>query len=229
MLPAFGQKTVPTAGTKKVLIGFSFSPDYSHRRLHNNDGNAAADLVIAARNRVETGRIGFTAGLNLLLPLSQTVALETGLSLANKGYRTRNNGLITNFPDPAAPEKLRLAHAFRYLDIPVKILFQQGNNNLRFFVGAGAAANIFLSEKIKQTATYAGGNTVRTSSTNTNGIRSFGVSPMVSMGLAAQAGRTTVIRVEPIFRYSLSAISETPVTAYLWNAGINFTLFKSFR
>jgi hypothetical protein len=86
----YGQETskgTPTEEYKKIQFGINFSPDFAYRILKNNDVTSDKDFIIDVRNKVETAKLGYTAGLNVCFNIKKTIGLETGIQYSNKGYQ----------------------------------------------------------------------------------------------------------------------------------------------
>ena len=146
---SYGQdktKETPTADFKRVQIGINVSPDVCFRTLKNNDGSWSSDLVVDQRNKMETVKVGYTAGLNVCFNIKKFVGLETGIQYSNKGYQTKKQDLIFGQPDPSLPKQSKFVYDFHCIDIPVKANFTIGKKKVRFFTSVGVTTNIFIKE-----------------------------------------------------------------------------------
>jgi hypothetical protein len=93
----YGQETTKGTQTeefKKFQFGINFSPDFAYRVLKNNDGTSDKDFIIDVRNKTETIKLGYTAGVNVFFNIKKTIGLETGIQYSNKGYQIKKKDLI---------------------------------------------------------------------------------------------------------------------------------------
>ncbi len=112
----YGQ-TSDVVSAKKISLGLIFSPDYCYRVLNSE----SRQVVVDVRNSGELPRLGFTAGLSLLLNPWKRVSVETGLLYSDKGMKTKIFDL-RSVPDPALPtSRVQFIYHYNYLDIPTKV------------------------------------------------------------------------------------------------------------
>jgi hypothetical protein len=210
---------------QKILIGFSFSPDYSFRKLKNGDGNSSTDLVIKSRNEMEIAKFGYTTGLNVCFKFSQSVGFETGIQFSSKGYKTKDQDLVFFPPDASLPTKQQTIYAYQYIGLPLKARFSFGKNKVRFISGIGVAANFLLNVKQTFKYEYADGKTEKKSQSSKSGFRSVDISPFVSIGVDYKLNDQFLLFAEPAFRYGLIKTKDAPVTEKLWSAGLNIGFY----
>ncbi len=221
ILMSFAVKAQQTNLTKKIFIGFNFSPDYSFRTLKNYDGSSSADFVIKNRNELEVAKFGYTTGLNVRFHFSQLAGLETGVQFSNKGYETRNQDLVYFPPSPGSPTKAKFNYAYQYIGIPLKARFIFGKNKVRFFSSIGFMTNFLV--QVKQTAQYqfSNGEKEKISESSKSGFHQVDISPMLSIGIDYKLNNKMHLLAEPTFRYGVIKTKDAPVAEYLWNAGLN--------
>lgn len=226
--------------SKKLLLGINFSPDISYRTLRNNDGNTMTSEVIDALNKVEIPKIGYTFGLNTCYNFNKHIGIETGLQFSNKGYAnkksvlgstTGNNidptkGFVTPTLDSGnLPNKLKIIYNHLYLDIPIRVNISFGENRVRFISGIGLTTNIFLLATQTNKSEYDNGKTKRRTSRQHSQYKFLNVSPTISAGIEYWINLEINLRIEPILRFGVLKISETPIAGYLWNTGLNLSFF----
>jgi len=208
----------------RVQIGVNFSPDVCFRTLQNNDGSARSEFVIKQNNEREIPKFGYTAGANVCFNLSSFFSLETGIQYANKGYQTKylpqDPNLIFPVPEPNMPDKIKFIYNFHYIDIPLKANFMLGTNRLRFLASVGLTVNTFISETVKTVSVYPDRRERSTNPSNYDYNR-INLSPTVSFGVDYQINSNMNLRIEPTFRYGILKITDSPVTGYLYNGGLN--------
>lgn len=224
------QQTKKQTGLKKIFIGFNFSPDYDFRTLKNNDGGSSADLVIQLSNKSETGKFGYTTGLNACFNFTKRLGFETGIQYSDKGYQTKKQDLFyPPPPDPAAPVKAKFIYHYRYIDIPLKMNFTAGKSKIRFISSAGLTINFFMKETVTGIYEYANGKKEKKHQQSTFDYNKVNLSPMISLGLEYKLRDNIRVSAEPVFRYGVLKIIDQPVTAYLWDAGLNIGFYYGLK
>lgn len=144
----FGQTAEPVSSSK-VSIGISFSPDYSYRTLHSA---GSFQIGTEFRDTVEIAKLGYTAGLSLLVKLWNRVSFETGLYFSNKRYRTKSIALYDINPPFEEPvNRIKSSYNYYYLNIPIKVNYFILTGKIKLFASAGFSTNIFLDEREKVT------------------------------------------------------------------------------
>lgn len=221
---------------KKWQIGINFSPDYCYRMLKNNNGGTMADFVIATREELETPRWGYTAGLNFGYNFSKHFAIETGIQLSSKGEATDVHKVTLRFGDriddqygfipPSGKQITELKSSYSsyiYSEIPVRAIFLLGAKKIRFVTSLGITTNIFIVAKSKSIVKMSDGSTATYGHDMTTKFKTINLSPMASIGIDYKISNRINLRAEPTYRYGILKITDTPVTAYLWNAGLNLS------
>ncbi|GAL83903.1 hypothetical protein MYP_1131 [Sporocytophaga myxococcoides] len=202
---------------KGLYVGVLGSIDYAG--LHVNGGDEG---FRTAWNDLSKPRVGYTTGVIVLDRISNLFALEYGLLYSKKGFRTEME-VWTIEPDPLFPNggKLKTTYDFHYLEVPVKANFYLLQKKLQLYISAGASANILMES----------GNSVKLQTkdiyTNTSDdYKPLGVNLLASVGLEIPMLSKTTIRVEPIFRRSLSKVNKSgDVKWYVYNPGLNLGVF----
>lgn len=214
---------------KKVLIGLIFSTDYNFRTLKNNDGSPSSDFVIKSRNNVEIAKFGYTTGVNICIKITKLFELETGVQYSNKGYKTKNQDLVYGQPDPSLPTKAKFIYNFHYIDIPVKVNFSLGKKRIQFIPGVGISTNILINETVKSINEYSNGKTEQKTESAGYNFKHINISPMISFGISYKVNNKMILKAEPTYRFGVIKIIDTPVTEYLWNAGLNIGFFYRLK
>lgn len=214
---------------EKIALGFNFSPDYTNRTLKNNNGGASADMVINSRENTEIGKFGYTTGITISTQSGGHFSFESGLQFSNKGYRTKELEITSPFPDPNLPEKSAFKHNYYYIDIPFRVNFMAGKEKIKFIGATGIAVNFLVSSKDKITLIYRDGRTETRRGPAEPDYRNFNISPFISLGIQSQISTNAFIRIEPTFRYGLLKNMDTPVTEYIWNAGLNIGCYYRLK
>lgn len=223
------QETKKSEASKNISLGFSFSPDYSYRTLHNNDGTSSSNFIINIRDGYETGKFGYTTGLSLDFECSKRIGFQTGLLYSNKGYQTTKQDMYYPSPDPSVPVQIKTVYNFHYLDVPFKVNFVTGKNKVKFIAGAGITVNFPLEENEKNILNYSNGDIKKEKHSSTYDYEKLNISSLVSLGVEYKLKENIFLRAEPTFRYGLLKIIDLPVTEYLWNVGLDIGVYYKLK
>jgi hypothetical protein len=215
--------------TKKFSVGYNFSPDYSYRTLKISNGAVLPDFLIKLRNDIEIAKPGFTTGLNFRVDFSNRVAFETGIQYSNKGYKTKNQGLVYSPSYATAPSAARSTYAYQYIGIPLKARWTFGGNRIRLGASAAIMANFLLNEKATIHFKLPDGSTKKSSQSSTSEFKKIDISPMISFGIDWKLTVKTHLFGEPTFRYGLIKTVDAPVAEHLWSAGLNFGIYHQLK
>lgn len=224
------QTTDSLSKTARFQFGVNFSSDYCYRKLENNDNeNPNMDQLIESRNELEHPKFGFTSGVNACYNFNEHFSVELGAQYSNKGYgMTISEFVYANPPEPGtAPESAKFLYNYHYLDIPVRANFSFGNKAIRFIGSVGLTTNFFIQETDKRFIYYAD-RTEKTRYTTNYDYAPVNFSPTLSLGVTYAINDRMSLRLEPTVRYGLSKIIDAPITAYLYNAGVNVGYYISF-
>jgi len=222
---ANAQENKKNEAGKKIYVGFSFSPDYAFRTLKNNDGSSSSDYVIKSRNDIEKGKFSFTTGFNLNLVLSKKIELQTGLLYSDRGYRSPKRVPDFAVQPSGAPTHIKSKASFNYIDVPLKLNFVSGKGSVKFIAGIGFAANLLFHNSEKAIYYYPDGNEKKYDVSEGYDYKKFNLSALVNSGVEYQLSKNISLRAEPTFRYGLLKIIDKPVTAKLWNIGLNMGVY----
>lgn len=210
----------------RISVGFNFSPDYNFRTIKRYENTSGIDLAIECRNNLEVPKIGYTAGLNLAINLSQNVAFETGFQYSEKGFQTKKSDLMFDPPtDPDNPPLLstvKFHHFYQYFGVPLKVSLSFGEGDLRIISGIGVTTNFLLNAQDRTIIDRPNGKKKTIKKKGAHEYNMIDLSPIISLGIEYKLTNIINLRVEPTFRYGLIKINHSPIKENLWNAGVNF-------
>jgi hypothetical protein len=222
-------------GLKRIEIGVNISPDYADRILQKNGESTTADWIIDGRNERETAKLGMTAGLAFGYRFTKFVSIETGVSYSNKGYQTKKDEItFGQMIDPrygipysvsnggAIPTHIRFIYNHHYIGIPVKVNFSVGSDKWKFVSSIGIITE-FLTKSTNTAVLFMSDDTKeRNTETLNDNYKIINVSPTASIGVEYVLNPSMSLRAEPTFRFCVLQIIDTPVTGYLYSAGLQF-------
>jgi hypothetical protein len=209
---------------KRVQIGFNISPDLCFRTLKDNENSATSNIIMKYNKERETFKVSYTAGLNVSYNIKKSIGIETGIQYSNKGFQTKLDKAVPLVPDPTNPDKFKYIFNYHYLDFPLKVNFTFGENKVRFFSSAGITTNLFLKQIQTNVYRYSD-RTIRTSNPTIYDYKKVNLSPTISIGIDYKINEKMNLRIEPTFRYGVIAISDDPITYYLYNGGLNMSFY----
>lgn len=236
VINAYSQE-VPSVGFNKFQLGVNFSSDVCFRTLNQNDGSSLYGMI-KTRNKLEIPKFGYTTGLNFVYNLSKTIGLETGVQFSDKGHQTETIDLpyvsgptagviIPGTIGTKAPRKAKYNYSDFYLEVPIKANFSFGNRKVRFIASAGMAVSFFIGERETAFYTYNDGSTKRIDNSTYFRSNIINFSPMASFGIDWKITPKINLKTEPAVRCGIIKITDTPITQYLWNCGLNVGCYYS--
>lgn len=221
-------EAAPAPEFRRLQLGINLSPDITFRTLRNDDGAPLYDALMEQRNDTEIPQFGYTAGLNLCYNITRSLAVETGLHHAKRGYRTKALDVIAFDPlsqnDPFIPNSIRYIAHWYYMDIPLRVDLALGKKKLRVLLSAGVTTNILLSATQTNVLEFAD-RTERATDTSVFDHNAFNISPTLSVGLDYRIAERLNLRAEPTFRYGAMRIIDTPITGFLYSGGLNIGVY----
>lgn len=210
---------------KKFSFGVNFSPDYSYRRLvlENDPWN-----FVDSRNKVDGPQFGFTTGILTDYKFSTRFSIETGIQFSDKGETFKMPIQEFGYPDPLTseqPKKLFVKYHYYYLGVPLKLNYYFYQKRIRMNVSAGVSTDFFLDAKSKTVMKFS--DRTETYENDESGVDFNNVNLIGLVGFGAETDlfQRIRIRVEPVFRYSLTPMVDDLMKEYLYSAGLNLVLF----
>lgn len=209
---------------KRVQIGFIVSPDICFRTLRSFDGSPSGDLSLKMRKDTETFKMGYTTGMILNLNLKRNFGIETGIQFSNKGYQAKFEFSNIELQDPHIPDKSTSIYNFHYIDIPVKANFAIGKKRVRFITSVGITTSFLLNETVTNILIFPE-QTEKETNPNDDEFNKVNFSPTISAGIDYEINSSMNVRIEPVFKYGVRKIIDTPLTAYLYSVGLNVAYY----
>ena len=218
----YGQSNEIKLG-KSILLGLTFSPDYCYRTLNyeQKDENFAE-----YRNEIEIPKFGFTTGISAVFQLNQSLFFESGILFSDKGQQTKKFRIDQEYPDQTIPEQIKNNWHYYYIGIPIRLNYFFKKGNLKIFISPGFSANIFLEQKRVK---YEYNPDEQYTYYSTEGFNKLNIEAIFGAGLEYNVEKKIALRFEPIFRYSLTALSNSEINRYQYSIGANFGIYYNIK
>ena len=236
--PLFGQNATSSNNDgelKRMEIGVHISPDYANRILKKNGESLTSDWIIDGRNERETAKLGLTAGFTFNYHVTKSISIGTGVSYGNKGYQTKKNELtFGQMLDPrygftsstsngsSSPTHIRFVYYHHYVGVPLNVNFTAGAGKFKFVSSVGLITE-FLTKSTNTAVLFMDDGSISRNKEELNeDYKLINLSPTVSVGVEYALNPNMTLRATPTFRFGVLQIIDTPVTAYLYSAGLQF-------
>ncbi len=228
---AHGQVVQPTA--KRLHLGVEFGYGQAYRTLSTTDDSETSSAIVDSRNSRETTRAAFSGSLFLGYALSDRWVIEAGLGCTRLGYQSKIDGDDLSYGDMIDPRRgfiystndippasIRLIDDFYYVEVPLRLRMNLGKGRFRSTTAVGMAPAYLIAANSRSVFTYADGDKEATNYDDTDQFLRFDLFATISTGVSYRLKERLEFRLEPMFRYGLLRITDTPVTGHLWSAGI---------
>lgn len=205
------------------------SPDMAFKSIENK---IATPQYLQKKDSSESMRIGYTAGVRLVKPITDNILIKTGIQYTQINekftYRTedevrtttvisvrtiiRGPGDTLRIADTSTVQQTgfktnSIKNRYRSFDIPVTVGYQFGNENLRFGINAGVIFNIssWYQGVILDSSLSA---VPISKGNNTIYKNNIGLGLYGGFSVLKKLGEDTQLFFEPYFRYNLSGITN---------------------
>jgi hypothetical protein len=228
--PIFGQNEAKPNEVGKMQFGVNFSPDINYRRLYANEKSSFTNFTLNYRDENELAKLSLSTGFNFCYQVNSFFGIETGVQYANKGYTAFNLGLAfepRDSNDPGIPFDIISVYSYHFFDFPLRVNFTIGKKDVRFFSSVGLIVNGMFRTTRTDFLTFSDRTEKRKFKID-EGFNRFNVSSLISLGVDYRLTEKTNLRLEPTFRYTILPITNTPITAQLYNVGLNMGYYFGF-
>ena len=204
-------------------IGLTFSPDYCYRTLRTDPSYQDwADQ----QNSSQIPKFGYTTGINAILKFNKSIALEMGVQFSDKGMQTKMIKIEQEDPDQSIPDEIHNTWHYYYIDIPIKANYFILKGKLNLFVSPGLSTNIFWVQKRVHSEFNPDNEETYFMS---EGFNRFNMAVLFGTGIDYFFSKKFNLRIEPIFRYSLTPLNNSELKRYQYSIGANFGLYYKLK
>lgn len=212
----------------KKQFGFVYSPEYAFRAIR---GNAEEKTFLDSKDKIEIPKFGYSAGINFSYQLSNTCTFEIEALFSDKGERTKKydlNNVVYISTQDKIPYRNSFVNHYYYLDVPFKINYYLISKKIKFYLTAGISANAFLFQKTVTTIDSKDGSSEKFISISHPNFQKVNFAMLAGLGMNYHLTDKYVLKLEPVYKRSITSIVNAPVKSYLYSAGINIGMAYQF-
>ncbi len=195
-----------------ISIGAEVGGVYSFRNLEGS-----LDYLIEMRNEAESPAYGFSGGLDIAYQLSKNWSLESVMTYATRGYKSKGQG-IDGEGNVLGSHTAR--HTYHYLDIPLKASYSLSSWHVKPFISAGLVANVFLKEMHYADLINSSGDHVIIDSRISSDKNALGLEGMLAVGITFPFYERFYSKILTHYTHDLFKTTNTPVTEKLYTIGL---------
>lgn len=214
--PLFGMAQELVSEEDKFSIGVNFSPNYCYRTLNHPD---EWQTFVDTREELEHPSFGFNAGIAARCIFFTTIEVELGVQFSRQTHMFKNvpiSDAMGITPLGLADNQLR----YHYLELPLRVNYWFFNRKVFGYVTAGVSMNQFLNDKSKSWLTFNTGETdVVISESSIYDFNKTAFAILGGLGIGYHISEKLNVRLEPLYRYSLTPLAEAPIDQYNYSIG----------
>lgn len=209
---------------KKYSVGFTFSPDFSYRKLNTDLPTPTVTDLIKSRNQIEHPKLGSASGFNFSMYINKRVNIEIGLLYTDKGeIATFTGGYSPS--NPTSPISVDFNYHYLYLDVPIKLNYFIIPKRKLYLI-AGLSPNFFIAQKTTSISHYNDGHRSRhAGNLLSNGFNKVNTAVVFGIGQIYKLRKNIYIKLEPTYRRSLAPIKVASVNEFLYSVGLNTGIY----
>lgn len=204
---------------RKLSIGLNFSPNYSYRTLSYDE---EWEGFVETREEQEHPSFAFNTGIAVHYSVNENVELVANVQFSKQTHSFKEvpiadamGGNTGGFAD--------IQLRYYYLEIPFRANYLFLKGKIFGYATAGASLNLFLNDETKSWLTYANGEEeTRNSDTGIQDFNKTAIGLIGGLGFGYNLNEKWDVRMEPIFRYSLTPLAEAPIDQFNYSIGCQF-------
>lgn len=212
--------------------------EYSNRALSTATSDVVNTLIMEDRNDEESGKLNWRFGFNYNRKVGDKIFLKTGLRLASVGYNGQKNDDL-RWPsqhdgnggfDPSAPNAfsdVQFVFDYWFVEVPIVGRYHLNDKKLSTFFEIGVAPSVYLTTRTKTiTDTFESASFRRNNLEQFKNIQFVG---LISAGMNYNLNEGIQIFGQPIIRYHLTNMADSPIKEYLFNYGVELGVRKKLN
>lgn len=216
-------------------IDFIGSLEYSYRHLHLNTSHlAGTSTVLEKRENGESAKTNWRFGFNYNQRLANKFYLKTGIRWASMGYKGRkldaiwasqHDGMGGFTPLPNGINETQFIWDYWFLEIPLVGRYEFASGRWTPFVEMGVSPSIYLTTR-RNFVTNLGEEVALLKENNFNPLHLVG---SISAGINYTLSDEWQLFGQPIFRYHLTPIEDTPIQQRLYSYGLEMGIRRKLK
>ena len=207
-------------------FGVSGSIDRAFLTIRNGEANPHLDRIIALREEHESGRIGYSAGIDVSRDLGSRWSIASGLRFSDRGFRSHHSSVVIA-TDPVDPvlngTSFRTDERFhyQYLSLPVMLRSNIGKGRIQFTPAIGIQADLLTAQYSMLEYQFSNASAVSEKETDRfSDYTDLGLSACMELGVIMMIRKAWGIRFAPRACYQITPIADTPIVGHLYEIGL---------
>jgi hypothetical protein len=215
----FAQESEPKE--RLFSVGLTYSPNYSYRHLSYG---SESESLVKWRERYEEPSFGFNAGIAAQYRFGKRFEVVLGVQYSEQGSAFREIELISI--EGTQLGSYDSEFVFSYIEVPLRANYHVLDRKVFAYVTLGASANFFQSDEVQSTVTWNDGDTEEsTSATDIVNFNQIAYALIGGFGVGTSLHERWEIRLEPIFRYSITPVADAPIDQHNYSIGGQFGVY----
>lgn len=212
-------------GVRKFRLQINLTSQVSYRYIFINEKNTSLnstyEAIIQSRNDYEIPALTFAGGLGISYQINEKISIEGGLNYNQRGYKTK--WFDINVGDPAYNFSARYKINFRYIEVPLNMVYAINGNN--FNLGFGLAPAFLFRVDSKDYIKLADGSSNKSLTPESIvDFSKFHLSATLKVGYNISISDAFELRPELFYNHGITKITDSPISGYFWNTGVNIIL-----
>lgn len=217
--------------SKGFKIGINFSPELGYRTLIIGDtSNIHIDDLKRDRDNWEKPTFLFTTGLFSEYRFNKLLSVKLGVHYTQKGLLSKTLGVGQGFYEGSNDEYIIYKHTYHHIGIPVSASFYLFNSSkVELFASLGGQFDfLFYGSWISRLKLSGEEEKIisqqeKIKKENDAGYNKFFPSVTASIGMDWKIGEKSTLRIEPIYRRTLTPLDNSELITYHYNLGMNIS------
>jgi hypothetical protein len=212
------QDSIPS--TSKFRLSAHFSPNYCYRTLEHEE---EYQVIVDAREENELASFGFNTGIAMNFYFTDRFASELGIQFSRQTTASLHKELVDQFLQPIGD--VYIEYRNNYIELPFTLKYHVIDKKLFSYVFMGASINILVQEKSKTWTYYPDGSKdIRTFNSLDYDSYPTTISLIGGLGLGYKISQKINFTAEPIFRRSITPLTDAPISQYNYSIGLQLGL-----
>ena len=217
--------------SKGIKIGINFSPELGYRTLIIGDTtNIHVDNLKSDRDNWENPTFVFTSGIFSEYRFNRFLSAKLGVHYTQKGHMSKTLGVGPGFYEGSNDEYLIYKHTYHHIGIPVSSSFYLFNKSkIGIFASLGCQFDfLFFGSWVSRLKLSGEEEKIisqqeKIKKENDAGFNKFFPTVTASIGMDWIIGEKSTLRIEPIYRRTLTALDNSVLHEYHYNLGLNIS------